>query len=37
MAAKGRARVEAHFSVERMIDGIAEVYAEALDGAAIAS
>ena len=36
MAAKGRARVEAHFSVERMIDGVAAVYAEALKGAAIA-
>jgi glycosyltransferase involved in cell wall biosynthesis len=35
MAAKGRARVEAHFSIERMVDGVAEVYAEALHGAAI--
>ena len=35
IAARGRERVEARFSVERMVDGVAEVYAEALESAAI--
>ena len=35
IGAKGRERVEAHFSVERMVDGVTEVYAQALESAAI--
>ena len=35
LAAAGRERVQANFSVERMVDGVVQVYADALGAAAL--
>jgi glycosyltransferase involved in cell wall biosynthesis len=35
LAAVGRERVEANFSVDRMVDGVVQVYADALGAAAV--
>ena len=35
LAAKGRERVVQHFSLERMVDGVVQVYADAIEGTAL--